>query len=72
MRSFFEQTEGFSGAEIEQLIVSAMYQRYADKSLVDTDTLVSLARETKPLSVLMAEKISGLRHWAEGRATKVS
>jgi len=46
-------TEGFSGAEIEQLIVSAIYQKYAQQSEVDTQMISSLIDSTKPLSVLM-------------------
>jgi len=67
-----ERTEGFSGAEIEQLIVSSMYQRYAENREIDTNMLSEMVLSTKPLSVLMAEKITELRQWADGRATSVA
>ncbi len=65
-------SEGFSGAELEQLIVSALYQSYAEKTELSTQLLLQLIEQTKPLSVLMAENIQGLRHWAQGRAVHVS
>jgi SpoVK/Ycf46/Vps4 family AAA+-type ATPase len=65
-------TEGFSGSEIEQLIVSAVYSAYADDVEVDTQLLKNEIHNTRPLSVLMAEKIEGLRQWARGRTTPVS
>ena len=59
--------EGFSGAEIEQVIVSALYEaRSARLPLDDGAILVSL-RSTRPLSVVRAEKVSALRDWAAGR-----
>jgi SpoVK/Ycf46/Vps4 family AAA+-type ATPase len=59
--------EGFSGAEIEQVIVSALYEaRSAGLPLDDSAILVAL-RSTRPLSVVRAEKISALRAWAAGR-----
>jgi len=65
-------TEGFSGAELEQLIVSAQYHTYTHDEVIDTDLLEKLARDTQPLSVLMSEKITALQAWANGRATRVS
>ncbi len=60
--------DGFSGAEIEQAIVSALYDAfYAGRDLVTGDVLRSV-RETVPLSRTMSERISSLRSWAEGRA----
>ena len=60
--------DGFSGAEIEQAIVSALYDAfYLGRELSTADILGSV-RETVPLSRTMSERISGLRSWAEGRA----
>lgn len=70
-----DHTEGFSGAELEQLVVSAMYLTYSklhgDQIKVSTDLLIKLIDETQPLSVLMAEKITALQVWAESRAVSV-
>lgn len=69
-----EMTEGFSGAELEQLVVSSLYQSYNNKELeeirITTDLLVSMVKQTQPLSVLMAEKIASIRDWAQGRAVR--
>lgn len=62
-----QMTEGFSGAEIEQVIVSGLYTSYSAKKELDTDTLVREVSATRPLSETMAEKISRLREWAAER-----
>ena len=60
-------TEGFSGAEIEQAIVSALYAAHAQKKPLATAHVLAEIVRTKPLSVVMAEKIELLRRWADGR-----
>jgi len=60
-------TEGFSGAEIEQAIVSALYAAHAQKKSLATAHVLAEIVRTKPLSVVMAEKIEILRRWADGR-----
>ena len=64
-------TEGFSGAEIEQLVVSAVYAAAAQNPVIETGDLVREVGKTKPLSVVMAEKIAALRHWAADRTVAV-
>ncbi|HUS92908.1 MAG TPA: AAA family ATPase [Phycisphaerae bacterium] len=60
-------SEGFSGAEIEQAIVSALYAAFHQRrDLTCEDVLAELAA-TRPLSVLMAERIDALRAWAADR-----
>lgn len=67
-------TQGFSGAELEQLIVSALYHSYGSATAagLSNKLLAELARETQPLSVLMAERVQALRDWAQGRAVNVA
>jgi SpoVK/Ycf46/Vps4 family AAA+-type ATPase len=60
-------TEGFSGAEIEQAIVSSMYTAHAQGREVSQADLLAEIRQTRPLSVLMAEKVQELREWAADR-----
>jgi hypothetical protein len=60
-------TQGFSGAEIEQAIVSAIYSARAQERDMSQEVLLAEINETRPLSVLMAEKVAELREWAEGR-----
>lgn len=62
-----DSSEGFSGAEIEQAVVSALYEaRSAGLPLDEAGVLVAL-RSTRPLSVVRAEDVSALRDWASGR-----
>jgi AAA+ superfamily predicted ATPase len=56
--------DGYSGAEIEQVIVSALYAAHAAGSALDTHLLMQAIRDTRPLSVLMAEQVQALRDWA--------
>ena len=60
--------EGFSGAEIEQAVVSSLYEAfYADRGLTREDLLRGI-RDTVPLSVTQREQLASLRNWAEKRA----
>ncbi|KAF1686957.1 ATPase [Pseudoxanthomonas broegbernensis] len=60
-------SDGFSGAEIEQAIVSGLYAAHAEQRALDTDVLMAEIRGTRPLSVLMAEQVAALREWAAAR-----
>jgi SpoVK/Ycf46/Vps4 family AAA+-type ATPase len=59
--------EGHSGAEIEQVIVSALYAAHAQNSNLQSEHLLEELERTKPLSVVMSEKVTQLRRWASGR-----
>lgn len=62
-------TVGYSGAEIEQVVVAALFASFADNMReVTTDDLYKTAKESIPLSVTMREGIQKLRDWAETRA----
>ena len=65
------ETEGFSGAEIEQAVVSAIYSSYGSDAAVTTDLLLDEVRATRPLSVVMDAQIARLRQWAESRTVPV-
>ncbi|HEY3242522.1 MAG TPA: ATPase, partial [Phycisphaerae bacterium] len=58
---------GFSGAEIEQAIVAAMYSAFRDRIEIDTPRILNELATTRPLSVTMSERIAELRTWAAGR-----
>jgi SpoVK/Ycf46/Vps4 family AAA+-type ATPase len=58
---------GFSGAEIEQAVVAALYAAHAENRAVTQAHLMSEARRTRPLSVVMAERVTYLRNWAHER-----
>ncbi|MCQ4312591.1 AAA family ATPase [Pseudomonas stutzeri] len=59
--------DGFSGAEIEQVVVSAVYAGQAQSREPDQQMLLDCVRATSPLSVVMAEALDDLRGWASGR-----
>lgn len=62
-----EASDGFSGSEIEQAIVSAMYMAHAQGRELSQPDLISEIRQTRSLSVVMAEKVDEIRAWASGR-----
>jgi SpoVK/Ycf46/Vps4 family AAA+-type ATPase len=68
------ETEGFSGAEIEQAVISALYDAFeagggqgGEDLLCDEDLLRNI-RQTVPLSQTMKEQITALRNWARTHA----
>lgn len=67
-RELAEMTAGYVGAEIEQIVISAMYEAfYAERGLQKSD-VVKAIRETVPLSSTQREQILQLRAWAKERA----
>lgn len=61
-------SEGFSGAEIEQAIVAAMYDAFAqDREFTQLDIIAAI-KSTLPLSKTMTEQVTALRDWARQRA----
>jgi SpoVK/Ycf46/Vps4 family AAA+-type ATPase len=60
--------DGFSGAEIEAAIVSALYSAFAGRTALSNDHLRAALAGTVPLSRTYREAIAALREWAAGRA----
>jgi AAA+ superfamily predicted ATPase len=67
IRSLADAMRGFSGAEIEQAVVSALYAAHAMNEPLASQHIQREIEQTKPLSVVMHERVSALRAWAEGR-----
>ena len=67
-----EACEYFSGAELEQVVVSAMYAAFAEDRGLEPDDLMYAARDTVPLYRTYEEMIKGLREWAHERARPAS
>ena len=66
------QSESFSGAEIEQAVISGLYDAFdAGRDLTDADILSSLASSV-PLSHTMEYQINDLRNWARTHARPAS
>jgi ATP-dependent 26S proteasome regulatory subunit len=61
-------SDGFSGAEIEQSIVAALYTAFGQKQQLTTEILLAEVHATQPLSVTRAEDIQAIRDWAKSRA----
>lgn len=59
--------DGFSGAEIEQAIVAAMYAAHAHGAPLSDFQLRTELKQARPLSVLMREQVQALREWARER-----
>lgn len=66
------ETVGFSGAEIEEAVVSALYDAFSESRDIATQDVRSAAHATVPLSVTMREQIDALREWASVRARRAS
>lgn len=60
-------SEGFSGAEVEQAVVAGLYAARAAGKPLTTEDVIGRIRATRPLSVVMAEKMAWLRAWAKER-----
>ncbi len=65
-------SDGFSGAEIEQAIIAAMYDAFAqDREFTQLDIIAAI-KATLPLSRTMTEQVTALRDWARQRARPAS
>lgn len=67
------KTAGFSGAEVAELIPSAMFSAFADgQRLPSNDDLLAAVGRTVPISKSAKERIEALREWSESRARPAS
>ena len=67
-----QRSEGFSGAEIEQAIVAAMYDAFNENREVNARDILQTMQTSIPLSVTMREGLEKLRRWARDRARPAS
>ncbi|MCP4156124.1 MAG: AAA family ATPase [bacterium] len=65
-------TKGWSGAEIEQVIISGMYEAFNENRKMTEDDLFVIFGSTVPLSTTMEEQIKHIRSWAHNRAVRAS
>jgi SpoVK/Ycf46/Vps4 family AAA+-type ATPase len=63
-----EAAKGFSGAEIEAAVQTALYAAFARKQELNSEDLLSALSSTVPLSITRSEEIARLRAWAKNRA----
>lgn len=66
------RSEGYSGAEIEEAVSSAIYEAFALNQDLSTELIAKALSETFPLSKTMKEEIEDLRKWASERARPAS
>jgi hypothetical protein len=64
--------EGFSGAEIEQAVISGLFDAFSNGTDITDEILMCAILETVPLSKTMSEELQRLRNWVQGRARRAS
>lgn len=65
-------TEGYSGSEIEEVIISALYDAFESNTDINTGLVINSADELIPLSQTMEKEIKAVREWAKTRARRAS
>jgi AAA+ superfamily predicted ATPase len=65
-------SEGFSGAEIEEAIISALFDVFSSGGQLDTESVAASITSSVPLSKTMSEELTRLRGWAHGRTRPAS
>ena len=64
-------TDGFSGAEIEQVIITSLYRAIYEKQPVNTELIIHEVKSTVPLSISRREDLHALRTVAQERFVSV-
>jgi len=67
-----KESDGYSGAEIEEAIISALYGVFRLNRELTTEDILQALKETRPLSEVMKEQINDMRRWAKDRARYAS
>jgi SpoVK/Ycf46/Vps4 family AAA+-type ATPase len=63
-----EEASGYSGAEIEQAVISSLYDAFLENRDITTADILKNVKVSIPLSITMKEGIDQLRDWARDRA----
>ncbi|MBI3848887.1 MAG: AAA family ATPase [Verrucomicrobia bacterium] len=72
LKALVDASKDFSGAEVEEAIISALYDAFYAQQELATDHILEALRQTVPLAKTMDEQINRLRTWTEGRARNAS
>ncbi|MGE0706427.1 MAG: AAA family ATPase [Planctomycetota bacterium] len=67
-----DATDGFSGSEVEQVVISALYDAFDEGVELNDQHLLRAVGDTVPLSRTMHEEIGTMRDWAKSRARLAS
>ncbi len=68
LNNLAEATEGFVGAEIEQIVISALFEAFSENRILSETDLFKVINNTVPLSTTQSEQILSIRNWANKRA----
>lgn len=72
LNNLAQQSNGYSGAEIEAAFIDGMFEAFSqDKEVTESHVLTAL-QASVPLSKMAAERIAAMREWAKGRAKSAS
>ncbi len=72
LKKLAEASDGFNGAEIEQVVVASLYLAFDENRDITQKDLMTETEAVVPLSVMMAEGVAALRDWASNRARPAS
>ncbi|HEX3474890.1 MAG TPA: AAA family ATPase, partial [Kofleriaceae bacterium] len=72
MDKLLEATVDFSGAELEQAVVAALYDAFDTGNDLTTEGLLHTLKDLVPLAITMREMIESMREWARTRARMAS
>ena len=72
MDKLIEATVDFSGAELEQAVVAALYDAFDTGNDLSTEGLLHTLKDIVPLAITMREQIESMREWARTRARMAS
>ncbi len=67
-----EETEKYSGAELEQVVIEALFNAYAENRTMQRRDLIKVVRDTVPLAITMDDRLKALREWARSRTRPAS
>jgi SpoVK/Ycf46/Vps4 family AAA+-type ATPase len=65
-------TDGYTGAEIEQAVVTALYEAFAQDRELEINDIYRALGNMVPLSVTMKEQITKTKRWADNRAVRAN
>ncbi|MDD3040452.1 AAA family ATPase [Bacteroides sp.] len=72
LKKLAKETSGYTGSEIEQVIISGLFRAFSKNEDINTQILLEAAEETSPLSDTMKEDIMAMRDWGKARARLAS
>jgi SpoVK/Ycf46/Vps4 family AAA+-type ATPase len=72
LQKIASKTHGFSGSEIEEVVVSGLYDAFNTDEELQQKHLEQVIDSFIPLSQTMEEQIRGIREWAKLRARRAS